>query len=287
MAIDWGRIGLAVGTGGITEGSRALSGSDDKRKALEDAQWQAADERKRSKAAQLAYVDQLQGPTVSDATSRRIAALESESRDRALAEDPLYQGQRSQLLSGGQQLQSGIENKDIGYGVRGGFSNIGSTADVQDRLGAQLATLAGQAQATRERKRDASAELQQKIQDAKTAFTNSQIQARAAIEAGDSQGALMAIQNGYAAQAAISEAERQMNASLIGAAGTIAGGMIGGPTGAVVGNQVGQSAMGGGGSNASLGADTNYGSAQNFDTGSTGASFSDIPNSARLKYGRR
>lgn len=206
-----------------------LSGADEMRRQQEEMQRQVQAERERRRKAQLGILGQMQAPQLSPLASKRIAALEAESAPRALAEDPLYVGQRAQLLGAGQQLQSGIENEALGRGVRGGFRNIGSVQDVQDRLGVELAQLAGQAQATRERKRDVAAQAQQAFQDAQTEFANAQRRAQMAIEAGDSDLALASIQQAYQARQAAANAERQMYGALIGTAGTIGGAAIGAP----------------------------------------------------------
>jgi multidrug efflux pump subunit AcrA (membrane-fusion protein) len=178
------------------------------------------------------------------------------------------------MLGAGQQLQSGIENEQLGLGVRGGFANIGSTADVQDRLGVQLAQLGSQAQATRERKRDMAAQAAQSFQDAQTDFQNAQARARMAIEAGDSDLALSMINQAMQAKTAAAEAERQMYAGIIGTAGTIGGAMVGGPAGAAAGSQAGNVATGGGAGGYSLGANTDYGQPADFGVGDTGAQYS-------------
>lgn len=206
-----------------------LSGADAMRQAQEEQQRQIQAERERRRSTQLGILGQMQAPQLSPQASKRIAALEQESQPRALAEDPLYTGQRAQLLGAGQQLQSGIENQQIGRGVRGGFANIGSVQDVQDRLGVQLAGLASEAQATRERKRDLAAQAAQTFQDAQTEFANAQRRAQMAIEAGDSDLAMAMIQQAFQARQAAANAERQMYGSLIGTAGTVAGAAMGAP----------------------------------------------------------
>lgn len=276
MALNLGRIGSGISTWGMSEAVPVLSGSAQKRRAQEEYQRQVADERRRRRETQLGILGQMQAPQLSPQAAKRIAALESESAPRALAEDPLYTGQRAQLLGAGQQLQSGIESEQLGRGVRGGFANIGSTQDVQDRLGVQLAGLASQAQATRERKRDMAAQASQALQDAQTEFANAQRRAQMAIESGDSDLALSMVTQAMQAKQAAAEAERQMYASIIGTVGTIAGGAMAGPAGAAAGSQAGNVATGGGAGGYSLGANTDFGQPADFGVGSTGSGISNM-----------
>lgn len=272
--MDFGRIASGIGTWGLSEAVPVLSGSAAKKKAQEEYQAQAQAERKRKLNNQLNTLGSMQAPQLSPLASKRIAALEAESAPKALAEDPLYAGQRAAVLGAGQQLQSGVENEQLGRNVRGGFANIGSTADIQDRLGVQLAQLGSQAKATQEKKRDMAAQAQQAAQDAQVEFQNAQARARMAIEAGDSDLALSFITQAMQAKQAAAEAERQMYAGIIGTAGTIAGGMMGGPAGAAAGSQAGNVATGGGGNQYSLGANTDYGQPADFGVGDTGAQYS-------------
>jgi hypothetical protein len=272
------RAGEGIFSMGLSE-SDTLSGTDDKLAALAELQNQQNAERQRRLQNQMSALGQMQAPQMSPAMARRLAALEEEGKPRALAEDPLYAGQRAQLLHAGQQLQSGIENEQLGRGVRGGYQNIGSIQDVQDRLGVSLAKLSSEAQATRDRKNDMVAAAQQEMQDAQTAFENSRLQAIAAAQAGDSDLALAFMQNAFSAKNAIAEAERKMDAAIIGMGGTVIGGMMGGPAGAAAGSQAGNAIVGAD-SGAGLGADTNFGQPQQFDgfeVGGTGSGVTTQP----------
>lgn len=289
--------GVGKGTENIfSAGFSGLWDADDKaaEAAMQYQQEQAA-ERARRREAQLNILNTMQAPQMSPLAAKRIAALEAESAPRALAEDPLYVGQRAQLLGAGQQLQSGIENEALGRGVRGGFANVGSVQDVQDRLGVQLAGLAGQAQATRERKRDMAAQAQQAFQDAQTEFANAQRRAQMAIEAGDSDLALASIQQAYNARSQAAAAERQMYAAGIGTVGTIGGAMLGGPAGAMAGGQIANQAtspqpmgMQSSGGEYSLGANTDFGQPaqfEGFEASNTGSQISSQPFAASRRRG--
>lgn len=272
-------LGAALGGpfGALVPGAvGTFSGADEMRRQQEEYQRQAEAERRRRRDTQLGILSQMQAPQLSPQASKRIAALEAESAPRALAEDPLYTGQRAQLLGAGQQLQSGIESEQLGRGVRGGFRNIGSVQDVQDRLGVQLAGLASQAQATRERKRDLAAQASQAYQDAQTQFQNAQANARMAIEAGDSDLALSMINQAMQARQAAANAERQMYGALIGGATTLAGGALAGPMGASAAGGAQQMGQSGG---YSLGTNTDFGQPQQFEgfeVRNTGAGISDM-----------
>lgn len=276
-----GGIGKGVGTvfsGGLTG---VWNAEDAKAQAMREYQDALAEERRRRRETQLGILNEMQAPQLSPQAAKRIAALEAESAPRALAEDPLYTGQRAQLLGAGQQLQSGIESEQLGRGVRGGFANIGSTQDVQDRLGVQLAGLASQAQATRERKRDLAAQASQALQDAQTDFANAQRQARMAIEAGDSDMALSMINQAMQAKTAAAEAERAMYASIIGGTTRVIGGAMAGPGGFMAGGQAADAITGGGGGGGgySLGANTDYGKAaefEGFEVKDTGSNISNM-----------
>lgn len=220
-------IGTAIGAGigAIGGGIAGLfgGGDDDTQKYLD--QQNAL--REQTKQNQLGYLGQLQAPTVSDATRRRITALEDESKPTSLVEDPYFQGQRATLVQGGQQALSSTDNAHAAYGTTGGFSNQGSAADIYDRLGGQLAQLGGQSAQLKDQKANQAAQMQQQIQDSQTAFQNAQIQAKIAIESGDSASASAAIQAAMQAKAAYNAANQQMLSAGLGGVAQAAGAYAG------------------------------------------------------------
>lgn len=221
-------IGTAIGAGaGALAGGLAgwfgSSGNDDQ----EEYQRQLAAQRAQSKAAQYGYLDQMQGPQVTDATRRRIAALQDQSKASSLVEDPYFQGQRAQLVQGGQQALSSVDNAHNTYGTTGGFSNQGSQHDVMDRLSGQLSQLGQQSVALKDQKANQAAQMEQGIVDAQTAFKDAQLRARMAIESGDSAAASEAINQAFQAKQKMNESNRSAMGSALGgvaqAAGTYAG----------------------------------------------------------------
>jgi hypothetical protein len=222
-------VGTAIGAGLGGIAGWLMGGDDDQ----EEYQKQVADQRARSKAAQMGYVDSMQGPTLSDSMRRRIAALEDESKATPLVEDPYFQGQRATAVQGGQKALSQVDNAHAAYGTSGGFSNQGSAQDAYDRLSGQLAGLGEASTKLKSQKADQAAQMQQGILDAQTAFHNAQAQARAAIEAGDSATAMQAINAAYAAKQKESELNQQMMGSLLSAGATVYGASLKAPAAAV------------------------------------------------------
>jgi hypothetical protein len=189
---------------------------------------------------------QIKAPTYSAQHLARIKALEEESKEGALVSDPLFQAQRAQLVQGGQEALSGVENVQRAQGTSGGFRDQGSIADVYDRLGGQLAQLGQQSRGVKEQKRERAADMQQQMADAQVEYENAVVRAKMAIESGDAEAANAAMQQAYAAQEGIKQAEREFYGNIIGGGATLAGGIFGGPAGAQAGSQIGRMATGGG-----------------------------------------
>lgn len=232
------RPALGVGTLGLSE-LVYFQPKDRERMGLQQAQ-DIRGQQLQSKQTQLGLLNQMRRPEMSQANLRRIQALEEQAQDRPLSQDPYFQGQRTTLVTGGREALADVQNQQRAYGVGGGFRNIGSVSDIQDRLGAQLAQLGGQAIQRRDMARDAAAEARQNALDAQVAYDNAVVQAKIAIEAGDAAGAQQAINMAYAARQAASQAQSQALGQVWGTAATVGGSLIGGPAGAMAGQQVGQ-----------------------------------------------
>jgi len=216
-------IGTAVGAGvgALIGGIGGLFGGNDDdelKQYMADLEAQRA----QTKLRQEGLVRTMQAPVISAAYQNRIKALEDQSKPTTLAEDPYFQGQRAMAVQGGQQALSGVQNQNRGQNVTGGFTNIGSTNDVYDRLSAQLSGLAQNSAQLKDQKAQQAADMQQARQDAQTNFENARQQALLAIEAGDSAAATQAIQAAYEAKAKIAEADQQMLTGALESAGQFA-----------------------------------------------------------------
>lgn len=199
-----------------------ITGRND-RKAAQEYQSKEEQQRAAAKKTQYDLLGQLKGPQVSSANEARIKALEDESR-LGLEVDPNFQGQLRQARVGGAQSLASIQNNQAATGAGGGFQNVGSAADVYDRLGVQLAELAGQQQQFREQKRDRAADARQAIADAQTEYENAVTNAKIAIEAGDAAAAQAALAQAYQARSA---AQNKLWQNIVGV-GTIAVGAAAG-----------------------------------------------------------
>jgi hypothetical protein len=181
----------AAGLGGSIGGM--ISGDAQRKKDQEQADFIRNLGRERA----LNALSAQSAPGVSGAMQKRLAALEEESKPVPFSQDPTIQGERAQLLGGGARALSSIQNKQRAFGLQGGFSNIGSQQDVQDRLGGALSELAQKSRLEKESKADRVAQFYQQIDEAQNAFENARQAARAAIQ--------------------------QMYGQLVGVGGTIAG----------------------------------------------------------------
>lgn len=207
--------------------SGGLSGADDSRQREDQSQWDQGELRKGAKQKQYDLLGQIQAPTMSPQMETRLKALEDQSQPGELSQDPYFQGVRSQLVQGGQQALSGVQNNHAAYGTEGGFSNQGSAHDVYDRLGSQMASLGQQSVNLKDQKAGMAAQARQQFADAQTQYQNAQTRAKMAIEAGDTQAALAAMQQAYAARENIQAAQNQMTGSLISAGTAAATGGVG------------------------------------------------------------
>lgn len=177
--------------------------------AANQYQSDTAAARAAAKRRQYELLGQMKGPQLTSQQEARIKALEQESTT-PLIQDPNFQSQVRQATTGGAQALGAVQNRQAATGAKGGFQNVGSIADVYDRVGGQLAQLAQGQQQIREQKRDTAAEMRQGIADAQVAYDNSITQAQMAIEAGDAQAAQQAMAAAYAAKQQIQNNTRQM-----------------------------------------------------------------------------
>lgn len=177
-------------------GSIFTGGASDLRQSAQQSEW----ERQKGKELQLAALAKMNVPTTNPINARRIAALDEESQPVAFSQDPTIQGERAQLLGGGAKALSSIQNQQHAYGLKGGFANVGSPQDVQDRMSVALSQLGEKAQANREAKRNQAADLAQGQQDTQAEWGNARQRAIAAIEAGDVGLALQNLQQASALQ---------------------------------------------------------------------------------------
>jgi hypothetical protein len=258
------RVGLAVGTGGASEilpfVANKLDGNDQAQSDLDKYQNDAYGQREATRTKQNAYVDQMQGPSVSPQMEARLKALEDESKPGPLVSDPYFQGARSTMVQGGQAALSGVDNRHAVNNTTGGFRNQGSIADVYDRLGAQLSQLGQHSQALKDQKAQTAASARQAILDHQIEFENSKTKARMAIESGDSAAAMAAINQAYNARNNMLQAQRQMEASLLSAGASVAS-----HSSVPAANYSQQPTMGGGGGGGGGGDFGSIPSADSFD----------------------
>lgn len=212
-AVVGGLAGWLSGDGGDNE--------EEKAKAL-------AAERQKGKDTQYALLNSMQAPVQTASTAARIKALEDQSKSSSLVEDPYFQAQRAGLVQGGQQALSSVNNIDKGQGISGGFSNAGSASDIYDRLSGQLSQLGQNSVNLKDQKATQAAQMQQNFADAQSAFANAQIQAKMAIEAGDSASAMAAIQDAYEAKQKMQDNDSKMLSSGLAGIASLAGGLKGG-----------------------------------------------------------
>lgn len=214
----------------ITGVAGALSGKDEAEERADQRLREQGISRQQAKQKQYDLLGQMQGPSMTPAMERRLRALEEQSQPSELSQDPYFQASRANLVQGGQQALSGVQNKQAAYNTQGGFRNQGSINDVYDRLGAQMAQLGQQSVGLKDQKAMQAAQARQQFDEAQISYQNAQVKAKMAIESGDTQAALAALQQAYAARDAAQNAQAQMTGSLVSAAiaaGT--GGMSGAP----------------------------------------------------------
>lgn len=229
MGFDWGRTALGIGTLGVSEIPRFLSGSDAANDRADKFEKDLAGQRWGAKQNQYQLLEQMKAPSISPQMLARIKALEDESASGPLVSDPLFQGDRATLVQGGQQALSGVQNLQRANDNSGGFSNQGSIADVYDRLGTQLSQLGQHSRGVKEQKRDVAAAARQQIVDGQINYENAITQAKMAIEAGDAASASAALQAAYAARENIANAERQMIGQMMAIGGQVGSAAVGKP----------------------------------------------------------
>ncbi len=184
-------------------------------KTWDDPEQALQIEKENRRRAALANLP-TRAPEMSSDVSNRIAAWQQESAkptdtsyfDKQVHEGPLATDTRFQrdqnLISAGAASQAAnVVNRQAATGTRGGFENVGSIADVYDRLGTQLAGLGQRQQelnqnirqqkfgymeqerARKEQLADRAAQAKQQFLDSQIAHENMLKQARSAIETGD------------------------------------------------------------------------------------------------------
>lgn len=236
MASKWGKGGIGAVSGAATGTAIApgigtliggglgflsgLLGGDDG--PSEEELQQMRELQAQKKARQLNAVNSMQAPTMSDSTRARIKALQDESRPTSLVEDPYFQGQRAQVVQGGQQALSSVQNANRAQGTSGGFSNQGSINDVYDRLSGQLSNLAQNSAMLKDQKAQQAADMEQAYQDALTTFHNQRMQALQAIEEGDSDFAMQMLQNAMDTRQKIQEMDGNRIGTAMGGLATLA-----------------------------------------------------------------
>jgi hypothetical protein len=239
--------GLAgLGTLGLSES--LYFQPKDRRRELDGYTAQQNQMREANKRRQYALLGEMKRPGLSEAAERRIKALEMESdTSKPLVEDALFQGDRAQIVQGGQQALSSVQNTQRAHGTSGGFANQGSVADVYDRLGSQLADLGQKSRHVKEQKRDTAAQARQDAMDAQIEFDNAQTQAKMAIEQGDYEAFSAALAQAQAARDRISQAQTQAFGAVLGAGAQVAGYAMGGPAGGGAAKAATSGMSGGGG----------------------------------------
>lgn len=254
---------------------KLLGGDKDKNGGYEQSTEDRLEtERQNRRKAALSGLPE-KGPTMAPEMESRIAAWQNESKaptdtsyfdkqihEGPLATDPRFQRDQALLASGAASQAANIANLQRATGTRGGFQNVGSIADVYDRMGSQLAEL-GQGQqalnqgirqqrfaygeSERARKSalaDRSAQARQSFVEAQIAHENAVKQARAAIESGDVDLGMKLIMRADEIKRNEEERQRQFVGNIIGGVvqggGAAAGAAMGGRAGAKVGGEVGK-----------------------------------------------
>jgi hypothetical protein len=217
------------------------------------------------------------GPEMTSDVSNRIAAWQQESAkptdtsyfDKQVHEGPLATDTRFQrdqnLISAGAASQAAnVVNRQAATGTRGGFQNVGSIADVYDRLGTQLAGLGQRQQelnqnirqqkfgymeqerARKEQLADRAAQAKQQFLDSQIAHDNMLKQARGAIETGDIDLGMKLIGDADKLRREQQLRYEQFWGNVLGgvvqAAGAAAGGPAGGTAAGAIGGAIGRAA---------------------------------------------
>lgn len=224
---------MALGTAGAIGAGLGLAGlggsiygqvrqADEIEKARRESRGVSAEALKR----QVESLEKMRAPEQSPLQQARLRALEQESQMGPVSQDPLFQAERARLLRGGAQELSAIQNLQRATGTRGGFRNIGSLQDVEDRLGVAMTELAQRSRTEKERKRDLAAELQQGYYNAWNDFQNARQQAYQAFVGGDAAAGVAALQAASAARQQMLQNQTALSGQLLGIGGAIAGGAL-------------------------------------------------------------
>jgi len=163
-----------------------------------------------SKAA-FGAIDAQQGPSMTKQSIARLKALDSESQASSLAEDPLFQGDRARMVSGGANALAGL-----GYDRKMSRLGTGSVQDVYDRLGVQLSQLGQQSRGVKEAKRDVVADSYQAFADAEKNFANARKNAEAAVITGNLDQAYGLIQKAADAEAKMRRSQEEFQNKILG-----------------------------------------------------------------------
>ena len=180
----------------------------------------------RAREEGLAAANRITGPELTEQNKRRIAALERESDTTIpFSQDALLQGERAALLGGGARALSSIGRSQAAYGVRGGFSNVGSPQDVQDRMSIALSQLAGKSRAIKEEKRDRAAEITQDIANLQAEYNKARQMAIIAVEQGNASLASQSLQYASQLRQKAIDYQKQLVGDVVS---SVSGGMFGG-----------------------------------------------------------
>lgn len=213
---------LASAGAGLAGGVKNMISGNSQQNRLMGDQKAAREEALRQ---QLQLINEQSAPVMHDYTKAYANRLLTGSAlETPISQDPYTQGARSELLGGGAKALAGVANKQRAAGVsRGGFSNIGSIQDIEDRMSQALAGLAERAQQGRLQRVGEAAQIGQTYADKAIAFENAKKQAQAAAYAGDLAGALQGIGSAQALAAQQNAQQGQLFGGLLGLGGTLGG----------------------------------------------------------------
>lgn len=187
-------LGLGLGAASLGSG---MYGASQQASAAKKANEQAAWERQKGYERAMDAYNQWAKPEITGAMQNRIKALQEESQMTPLAVDPLYQGERARLVSGGAKELAGIGNRQAATGASGGFGNVGNIQDLYDRLSVGLSELAGRQRATKEQQAQQAADIVQQYDDLARQSQNAKLQAMANAALGQGSNAVQDIGAAY------------------------------------------------------------------------------------------
>lgn len=188
----------AIGGGlGLASLGSGLFGASQQSKAAKQANDQSQWERAKGYERAMDAYNRWARPELTGAMQNRIKALQEESQMTPLAVDPLFQGERARLVSGGAKELAGVGNRQAATGASGGFGNVGNVQDLYDRLSVGLSELAGRQRATKEQQAQQAADIVQNYDDMSRQSQNQWIQNMANAALGQSSNAVQDIGNAY------------------------------------------------------------------------------------------